>query len=239
MSTIVVRPENGRAIAEEYQRRILATGIEKRENYTGFSVRDRYAIGHMGELALRDALIAAGRRFIHRVVVSGKSERAEFVCFKGGQQFVIEVKTRGHPKATEFQKSKKQWDRDSHVTVGARGGSTDTVEIMGWLWTSQIEDVCLTRVHREPGDEQPTGESWFCPWDKLYRMSWVIQMLDEGGEEHEPKAAAVGVPTVRAPDGDSRRVDAVRGVRAPSAAREKARPTASASAETWSDDFPE
>lgn len=188
---MIVTPPNGRALADEWERQVLASGIEKRPNYTGFSVTGRYACGYLCELGMAQALRQTGRRFRHRVKTDGKSHGVEIVGFSQGKAFGIEVKGRRHAKATEFRKSKAQWDRDSHVTVGARVVNGGSVELMGWLWTSQIEDICLTRKH--PGG----GESWFAPWDKLHPIGWLIGMLDEGGEEHEAHRPSASVPDER------------------------------------------
>lgn len=177
MGTMIVTPPRGRELADEWEKQVLASGVEARPNYTGFSVAGRYACGYLCELAMAQALREMGRRFRHRVKTDGKSHGVEIVCYAQGKLFGIEVKGRRSAKAAEFLKSKAQWDRDSHVTVGARVLQAGAVELMGWLWTSQIEDICLTRKH-EGG-----GESWFAPWDKMHPIGWLFGMLDAGVED--------------------------------------------------------
>jgi len=166
---LIALPADAVATAERWAARVLATGLEGRENYTGLSMPGRYAIGYIGELAMVSWLTAAGRRFRHRVSTSGRSSAPEFVVLVDGLQATLDVKCSSSKRA-DAMLSRQRLDADFYVAARIEQPDGRLVRLMGWADAGALS--------RAPVANYGHGPTRSLAFDSLRAMPELAAALD-------------------------------------------------------------
>lgn len=85
--------------AEKREAEVLASGVLKRENYTGLSAPRRYFYGYLGERLVVRWMRDSGIDAVHRVNTGGRSQKAEIMV--GNTK--VEIKTQASPYCEDFR----------------------------------------------------------------------------------------------------------------------------------------
>ena len=157
--------------ARQWQDTILATGIERIENYTGLNQPNRYYTGYCGELTFRDGLWFYGKRWFYRAHLDGRAHQSDIRVWVDDEPRDVDVKTSSQSWATDMLVSERQFGRHrSDYYVGAKFGfGSESIEFLGWATRAEIarwpKRVFKTMSH-------------YHPYADLHDMEELLAMLD-------------------------------------------------------------
>lgn len=177
------------AMAADNERAVLAALKEKHgedsENYTGLNTDRQFYTGYRGEIAAHGWLRRAGVPAIYRVCTNGESQPSEIIIDHAGTRYRLEVKTAGKPWP-QHQKlmmpAKQRMDFD--LIVAARAESENKIEICGWLWRKEFQDIHkieMIWVLSRTCDARHQGQG-----GPLRPPLQLIQLLSEQHDNEEP-----------------------------------------------------
>jgi hypothetical protein len=170
---MIVRVEQSmRATAEEWSRRIFATGLNNRRNYSGFEKPERYIIGYIGELAFKDKLTERGKRFEFRPRLDGHSDRTgyDFIVWSYGMPLTINVKTAGESFHKLLSIPVCMFNRYRADIYVAGHLCDNNCHMRGWVYHYEIKSVAPL---------PPLLQSRSIPFDDLRDIEQLFNMLDD------------------------------------------------------------
>jgi hypothetical protein len=168
------------ALSLDYERQIMAHVADKRD-YTGLEHPDRFYVGYLGELTLRDFLQGEHKSFIYVPRLDGYADDHDFIfCFRNGMTLSIDVKTASKKYHQLLAVPEMQFHRWRHdIYIGARLNSEEVhrqwmvgyaVEFHGWL--SRLE---MEMIRPEVGRMLILTRSY--PLDQLRSMESLLAYL--------------------------------------------------------------
>jgi hypothetical protein len=175
--------------------KVMASPTLTRRNYTGLNTRDRYLKGYMGELGFDALLTDFGARHEYKPRTDGKPDGGDFVVWRQGRRFTIDLKTAGEAKHRRFMMPLSQYRRkERDLYVGGRlilwspgMGIQNQFEAHGFLPRKEVGNL---PVEMFGVNQVPTLWAWLDPdgpEPRLWRIETLLGNLDM--EEAEPSAA--------------------------------------------------
>lgn len=122
--------------AREMEAEVLSN-LKDTPNYTGFSEKNRYFNGFLGELAFEKFLKAYKIKYTYEVKLDGKSQGSDFVIILH-RPLQVEIKTSAHPNATQLLIPEKQLNhRSFDMYVGIKLQDT-LAKIYGYCFKDEL-----------------------------------------------------------------------------------------------------
>jgi hypothetical protein len=161
--------------ARGYSDAVLATGLERRKNYTDLNRPDRYFHGYIGELSFRNALLYFGKRCHYVAKLAGRSDGGSDIFVwssASGKKRSVNVKTASEARYRKLMLPERQFKRhpcDVFVAARILDGLT-AIRFEGWIMYEEL-------AKREPEHVKVLTRS--CKFDELRGMDELFSTLED------------------------------------------------------------